>query len=137
MSALGENMAAGSAVTTTAAPEAAPLVGATPAARRAIAAQRAAHGPLMFVQSAGCCGGTAPMCYPRGGFLLADSDLLLGVIDGCPFYMDTRHYAAWGAPRLLLDVEPGFAEGFSLPAGDGAHFVIRTLSEPPACEAGP
>ena len=76
------------------------------------------------------------MCYPRGEFLLADSDLLLGMIDGCPFHMDARHYAAWGRPRLLLDVEPGFAEGFSLPAGDGAHFVIRSET-PPACEAGP
>jgi len=137
MSALDENVAAGSTVTTTAATETAPLVGATQAARGAIAAQRAAHGPLLFVQSAGCCGGTAPMCYPRAEFQLADSDLLLGVIDGCPFTMDARHYAAWGSPRLLLDVEPGFAEGFSLPAGEGLHFVIRTLTEPPACEAGP
>ena len=26
----------------------------------------ARHGPLMFHQSGGCCGGSAPMCYPRG-----------------------------------------------------------------------
>ncbi len=105
-------------------------VDATPAARRAIAALRAARGPLMFVQSAGCCGGTAPMCFPLGEFHVDDGDLLLGVIDGCPFYMDGRHYTAWCEPRFLLDVEPGFAEGFSLPAGEGLHFVIRSADPP-------
>jgi uncharacterized protein len=107
------------------------LVAATPAARRAIAALRAARGPLMFVQSAGCCGGTAPMCYPLGEFQIGDGDLLLGTVEDCPFYMDARHFTAWCEPRFLLDVEPGFAEGFSLPAGDGRHFVIRSADRTP------
>lgn len=101
-------------------------LGATPAARGAIAALRAAHGPLMFVQSAGCCGGTAPMCYPLGEFRVGAGDLLLGTIDDCPFYMDHSHFTAWCEPGLLLDVEPGFADGFSLPAGPGLHFVVRS-----------
>jgi uncharacterized protein (DUF779 family) len=37
---------------------------ATEAARQAVYRLRAARGPLMFVQSAGCCGGSAPMCFP-------------------------------------------------------------------------
>jgi len=101
-------------------------INATPAARSAIAALRAARGPIMFVQSAGCCGGTAPMCHPLGEFLIGAGDLLLGEIDGSPYYMDARHYKAFGEPELTLDVEPGFAEGFSLPAGDGLHFVVHT-----------
>jgi uncharacterized protein (DUF779 family) len=101
-------------------------INATPAARSAIAALRDARGPVMFVQSAGCCGGTAPMCYPLGEFLTGAGDLLLGDIDGCPYYMDAGHYKAFGQPELTLDVEPGFAEGFSLPAADGLHFVVRT-----------
>ena len=106
------------------------VVDATAAARRAIAALRAAHGPLIFIQSAGCCGGTAPMCFPLGEFQIGSGDLLLGTVEDCPFYMDGRHFAAWCEPRLLLDVEPGFAEGFSLPAGPGLHFVIRSPHAP-------
>ncbi|MGH1551641.1 DUF779 domain-containing protein [Streptomyces sp. L7] len=44
-------------------------VTATRAARKAIAALRAAHGrPVMFVQSGGCCDGSDPMCFPGGEF---------------------------------------------------------------------
>ncbi|PND54520.1 hypothetical protein CRM90_27435 [Mycobacterium sp. ENV421] len=38
----------------------------------------AAHGPVMFHQSGGCCDGSAPMCYPQGEFHTGNSDVLLG-----------------------------------------------------------
>jgi uncharacterized protein (DUF779 family) len=98
-------------------------VTATPAARQAIAALRADRGPVMFVQSAGCCDGSTPMCYPLGEFVIGHGDLLLGEIGGCPFYMDARQYDALGRPRLVLDVEVGEPGGFSLAAGDGLHFT--------------
>jgi uncharacterized protein len=97
----------------------------TPAALAAIAEVRQEAGPLMFVQSAGCCGGTVPMCYPLGEFLLGEADLLLGEVDGCPFYIDAAHFRAWGEPVMILDVGPGEPEGFSLPAGDGLAFLSR------------
>jgi len=66
-------------------------ISATPAARAAIRRLRAARGEdLMFVQSAGCCAGSVPMCFPAGEFITGDTDLLLGVIEGCPFYIDAR-----------------------------------------------
>ncbi|MEU6144564.1 DUF779 domain-containing protein [Streptomyces sp. NPDC047081] len=50
-------------------------VTATRAARRAITALCASHGgPVMFVQSGGCCDGSDPMCFPGGGFSLAAGD---------------------------------------------------------------
>jgi uncharacterized protein len=101
------------------------LVRGTDAALAAIAAVRAEEGPLMFVQSAGCCGGTVPMCYPLGEFLLGEADLLLGEVDDCPFYIDAAHYRAWGEPIMILDVGPGEPEGFSLPAGEGLTFMSR------------
>ena len=70
-------------------------VTATPAARQAIAGLRARGGPLMFVQSAGCCGGSAPMCFRRGEFLLGAADVLLGEVEGCPFYIDRQLDCAW------------------------------------------
>jgi len=69
----------------------------TPAARQAIA-ELCRQGTVMFVQSGGCCGGTAPMCFRLGEFMTGDSDLLLGEIDGCPYYIDQRLYLAWAGP---------------------------------------
>jgi uncharacterized protein (DUF779 family) len=103
---------------------------ATPAAREAITRLRAARGgPVMFVQSGGCCAGSTPMCYPEGEFVVGDVDVLLGDVDGCPFYIDKRLDEAWHQDQFLLDVAVGGPEGFSLAAGDNLHFV--TLS--PAC----
>ena len=99
---------------------------ATAAARQAVSRLRAARGPLMFVQSAGCCGGSAPMCFPAGEYLTGPGDLLLGTIAGCPFYVDARQYRAWHPGQLVIDVEPGMPEGFSFAAGPGQHFVTRT-----------
>ena len=65
------------------------------------------------------------MCFPAGDFLVGDLDLLLGEIEGCPFYMDARIYQSWGHPQLVLDIAPGDPEGFSLGPGGGRQFVTR------------
>jgi len=104
-------------------------ISATTAAREAIRRLRAARGQaLMFVQSAGCCAGSVPMCFPAGEFITGDIDLLLGVIEGCPFYMDARICRSWGDTELVLDVAPGEPEGFSLGPGDGLRFVTRPVA---------
>ncbi len=103
---------------------------ASPAAREAIKLLRAARGgPVMFVQSGGCCAGSTPMCFPAGELVIGDIDILLGEIDGCPFYIDKRLDAAWHQDQFLLDVAAGEPEDFSLSAGDNLHFVTRS----PAC----
>jgi uncharacterized protein (DUF779 family) len=102
-------------------------ISATPAARAAVIRLRAARGhPLMFVQSGGCCAGSTPMCFPAGEFITGDVDLLLGEIEGCPFYIDSRLHEAWNNAGLTLDVAPGEPEGFSLGPGGGMHFVVRS-----------
>ena len=108
-----------------------PRITATPAADGAISRLLADRGgPVMFVQSGGCCAGSTPMCFPAGEFLVGDSDVLLGEIDGCPFYIDSALDRAWHQDRFVLDVATGPAEGFSLPAGDNLHFIVLS----PACE---
>src|SRR3984893_11517093 len=100
---------------------------ATPAAREGIRLLRAAGGgPGMFAQSGGCGAGSTPMCFPVGEFLVGDIDVLLGEIDGCPFYIDKRLDQAWHQEQFLLDVASGEPEDFSLPAGDNLHFVTRS-----------
>ena len=106
-------------------------ISVTPAAGQAITRLLADRGaPVMFVQSGGCCAGSTPMCFPAGEFLVGDNDILLGEIEGCPFYIDAGLDRAWHQDRFILDVATGPAEGFSLPAGDDLHFIIRS----PACE---
>jgi len=51
-------------------------VALTPAAAELLRALYAAHGPLMFHQSGGCCDGSAPMCYTEGEFRTGASDVL-------------------------------------------------------------
>ena len=99
---------------------------ATEAARQAVYRLRAVRGLLMFVLSAGCCEGSAPVCLPAGEYRTGPGDVLLGRIAGCPFYLDARQYRAWHRELLVLDVEPGEPGGFSLAAGDGLRFVTRT-----------
>jgi uncharacterized protein (DUF779 family) len=102
-----------------------PRITATPAADEAISRLRADRGgPVMLVQSGGCCAGSTPMCFPDGEFLVGDGDVLLGEIDGCPFYIDAAFDRAWHEDRFVLDVAAGPAEGFSLPAGDNLHFIV-------------
>ncbi len=98
---------------------------ATPAARQAIGRLRAARGAVMFVQSGGCCAGSVPMCFPAGEFLTGPGDVLLGEIDGCPFYIAAGLDQALRHPRLCLGVVPGHPEGFSLGPGPGQRFITR------------
>ena len=44
----------------------------------------------LFVQSGGCCAGITAMCFPEVEFIVGDVDLLLGKIEGVPFYIDYR-----------------------------------------------
>jgi len=102
-------------------------VQATAAAIEVIHRLEAAHGPLMFFQSGGCCDGTSPMCLREGELPLGVHDARLGEIAGAGSYIDSEQYERWGRPQFLIDVLPGAAEGFSLEGVDGVHFVTRTL----------
>ena len=66
------------------------------------------------------------MCFPAGEFIVGGVDLLLGEIEGSPFYIDHRLHAAWNKAELILDVAPGEPEEFSLGPGPGMHFVVRS-----------
>ncbi len=84
------------------------------------------HGRLMFHQSGGCCDGSAPMCYPLGEFRTGDSDVKLGEIGGCPFYMSSAQFEYWKHTQLIIDVVPGRGSGFSLEAPEGMRFLTRS-----------
>ncbi|PTX46312.1 uncharacterized protein DUF779, partial [Melghirimyces profundicolus] len=64
-----------------------PRVLVTEEAKKVIDRLREAHGELMFHQSGGCCDGSSPMCFRKGEFRTGLSDVRLGEIHGCDFYM--------------------------------------------------
>jgi uncharacterized protein (DUF779 family) len=101
-------------------------VTATPAAVALIARLRDLHGDLLFHQSGGCCDGSAPMCYPAGELKVGEGDVLLGEIEGCPWYIGGQQYELWKHTHLTLDVVPGRGSGFSLESPLGVRFVISS-----------
>ncbi len=84
------------------------------------------HGDLIFHQSGGCCDGSAPMCYPKGEFRVGAQDVLLGVIEGCDFYIGRAQFEYWAHTHLTVDVVPGRGTGFSVEAPEGLRFLTRS-----------
>lgn len=101
-----------------------PRVLVTDAAKAVIDELRALHGPLMFHQSGGCCDGSSPMCFRQGEFRTGDSDIQLGTIHDCPFWMARDQFAYWQHTQLTVDVTPGRGASFSLEIPMGIRFVI-------------
>lgn len=97
----------------------------TPAAEGMIERLKAAHGPLAFHQSGGCCDGSSPMCYPAGEFRTGGQDVKLGTIAGCEFFIGAAQFARWAHTQLIIDVVPGRGAGFSLEAPEGVRFLTR------------
>lgn len=101
-------------------------VSVTPAALEVIELLRRENGPLMFHQSGGCCDGSSPMCYPEGELLLDDSDIWLGRVAECDFYISRDQYEYWKHTQLTVDIVPGRGSSFSLEIPMGVRFLIRS-----------
>jgi len=98
----------------------------TEAAVELIQKLRAAHGPLLFHQSGGCCDGSSPMCYPAGEFRIGQNDVRLGEVEGTPVYIGGKQFELWKHTQLVIDAVPGRGAGFSLEAPEGYRFLTRS-----------
>ena len=87
---------------------------------------REQHGPLMFHQSGGCCDGSQPMCFEAGEFKVGGSDVCLGEVEGCKFYMAADQFEYWKHTQLILSVTPGRGSSFSLEIPLGVRFFIES-----------
>ena len=84
------------------------------------------HGELMFHQSGGCCDGSSPMCLEKGDLLLNETDIWLGTIHGCEFFMNQDQFKYWKHTHLTVDVTNGRGSSFSLEIPLGLRFVIKS-----------
>lgn len=83
-------------------------------------------GELMFHQSGGCCDGSQPMCFEKGDFKLGSSDVCLGEIDGCGFWMSKDQFEYWQYTQLLIDITKGRGSSFSLEIPMGLRFITQS-----------
>lgn len=103
-----------------------PRVKITPEAAAVVEQLRAANGELMFHQSGGCCDGSSPMCYPKDEFMVGGSDVWLGEIAGCDFYMAKDQFEFWQHTELTIDVVKGRGASFSIEIPLGLRFVTKS-----------
>jgi len=101
-------------------------ISATSQAISLIRILRDEHGELMFHQSGGCCDGSQPMCFEKGEFKVGESDVYLGDIEGCGFFMGRDQFEYWQHTHLTLDVTAGRGSSFSLEIPLGLRFIIRS-----------
>ncbi len=84
------------------------------------------HGPLMFHQSGGCCDGSQPMCFEVGDFKLGQSDVCLGEIEDCEFWMSKDQFEYWKFTQLTVNLTPGRGSSFSIEIPYGVRFIVQS-----------
>jgi uncharacterized protein (DUF779 family) len=95
-------------------------------AKKVIGELRAKHCEMMFHQSGSGCDGSSPMCCEAGEFPVSSSDVWLGEIDGCDFYMAKDQFEFFKHTELTIDVTPGRGASFSLEIPMGVRFVTKS-----------
>jgi len=98
----------------------------TPEATDLINQLKGRFGPLMFHQSGGCCDGSSPMCFEKGEFKLGGSDVKLGDIEGCEFWMSKDQFEYWQHTQLTIGITKGRGSSFSIEIPTGFRFMIHS-----------
>ncbi len=84
------------------------------------------HGDLMFYQAGGCCEGTQPQCFEKGGYFPRMNDAMIGLAEGYEFWIDRDLFEYWQYAHFTLDVLDGFGPGgFSLETPLGKTFKVH------------
>ncbi|MEY3198321.1 MAG: hypothetical protein RJA13_279 [Bacteroidota bacterium] len=83
-------------------------------------------GSLMFHQSGGCCDGSQPMCFEKGDFKVGNSDVCLGTIEDCEFWMSKDQFEYWQYTQLHIHISKGRGSSFSLEIPMGLRFLTQS-----------
>ncbi len=100
-------------------------ISATNSAIDLIETLTAKFGPIIFLQSGGCCEGSGPLCMPANEFKPSPSDVILGEIAGAIYYMGDSHFTFSENTHTILDAVAGSSGSFSLDCGTGLAFITR------------
>ncbi|MEK9940556.1 MAG: DUF779 domain-containing protein [Methylotenera sp.] len=100
-------------------------ISATPSAIKLIEQLATQYGPIVFIQSGGCCEGSGPLCIPANEFKPSPTDVILGEIAGAVFYMGDSHFSFAENTHTILDAVPGSGGSFSLECGSGMAFITK------------
>ena len=108
-----------------------PCQGLTPRAHRLLARVLAAHdgaaGPLAFLVSGGCCGGTNPVLCHRAN-VIEGFDVSLGEVEGIGIFAHPDHAEYLARDRFVIDaLDDPRSDTFSLEIAHGGRFVLREL----------
>lgn len=98
----------------------------TEEAKKVINQLQEQHGELMFHQSGGCCDGSSPMCFPKGELMINETDVFMGTIENCGFYMAKDQFEYWQHTQLIINVVKGRGASFSLEIPLGLRFVTES-----------
>ncbi|MEA1914850.1 MAG: DUF779 domain-containing protein [Campylobacterota bacterium] len=98
-------------------------VEATAKALEIIEKLKGENGELIFHQSGGCCDGSAPMCFPKGEFMVGSRDVRVGEIGGCEFFMAPDQFEYVKNTHLSIDITEGRGSSFSLEIPLGVRFI--------------
>ena len=98
----------------------------SPEAEKVVETLKNRFGELMFHQSGGCCDGSQPMCFEKGEFKIGGSDVKLGEIAGCEFFMSRDQFEYWKNTQLTIDVTQGRGSSFSLEIPMGVRFIVQS-----------
>ena len=83
-------------------------------------------GDLMFHQSGGCCDGSQPMCFEKGEFKVGNSDVCIGIIEDCEFWMSKDQFEYWKYTQLNIGITRGRGSSFSLEIPMGVRFITQS-----------
>ncbi len=98
----------------------------TDTAKALISTLKEKHGELMFYQAGGCCEGTQPQCFEKGGYFPRMNDAMIGLVEGFEFWVDRDLFEYWKYAHFTLDVLEGFGPGgFSLETPLGKTFKVH------------
>lgn len=103
-----------------------PRVRISPEAINVINQLKSRFGELMFHQSGGCCDGSQPMCFEKGDFKVGQSDVCIGTIEGCDFWMSKDQFEYWKYTQLHIHITKGRGSSFSLEIPMGLRFITQS-----------
>jgi len=101
---------------------------ATPEALDLLRLLKHKHGPhLLFMQSNACCDHSPIYCYKKGEYQVSPHDVLIGAVDGVPYYADRTQHALFQNTQVIISVVQGDRSGdLSLEGTEGVIFRLTS-----------